>query len=59
MFVSVKVIAPVESACNVAICGHCVRLGEAWTRVNADKPHRELPHGEEERQFESAGETLA
>jgi hypothetical protein len=21
-------------------------LGETWTRVNADKPHRELPHGD-------------
>lgn len=22
------------------------RIGEEWTRVNADKPHRELPHGD-------------
>ena len=23
-----------------------LRIGESWTRVNADKPHRELPHGD-------------
>jgi hypothetical protein len=23
-----------------------LRIGENWTRVNADKPHRELPHGD-------------
>ncbi len=23
-----------------------LRIGEEWTRVNADKPHRELPHGD-------------
>ena len=23
-----------------------LRIGEQWTRVNADKPHRELPHGD-------------
>jgi len=25
---------------------YALRIGEAWTRVNADKPHRELPHGD-------------
>lgn len=25
---------------------YSLKLGEAWTRVNADKPHRELPHGD-------------
>jgi len=25
---------------------YSLRLGETWTRVNADKPHRELPHGD-------------
>jgi DUF1680 family protein len=25
---------------------YALRLGEEWTRVNADKPHRELPHGD-------------
>jgi hypothetical protein len=25
---------------------YALKLGEAWTRVNADKPHRELPHGD-------------
>ena len=23
-----------------------LRIGEEWTRINADKPHRELPHGD-------------
>jgi len=23
-----------------------LKIGEAWSRVNADKPHRELPHGD-------------
>jgi hypothetical protein len=27
---------------------YALRIGEAWTRVNADKPHRELPHGDYE-----------
>lgn len=25
---------------------YALRIGESWTRVNADKPHRELPHGD-------------
>ncbi len=25
---------------------YALKLGEEWTRVNADKPHRELPHGD-------------
>ncbi len=25
---------------------YSLRIGENWTRVNADKPHRELPHGD-------------
>ena len=25
---------------------YSLMLGETWTRVNADKPHRELPHGD-------------
>ena len=25
---------------------YSLKLGESWTRVNADKPHRELPHGD-------------
>ena len=25
---------------------YSLKLGEAWTRVNADKPNRELPHGD-------------
>ncbi len=25
---------------------YSLQIGEAWTRVNADKPHRELPHGD-------------
>ena len=25
---------------------YALKLGESWTRVNADKPHRELPHGD-------------
>jgi hypothetical protein len=25
---------------------YSLRIGESWTRVNADKPHRELPHGD-------------
>jgi len=25
---------------------YALRIGEAWTRINADKPHRELPHGD-------------
>jgi hypothetical protein len=25
---------------------YALKLGEIWTRVNADKPHRELPHGD-------------
>ncbi len=25
---------------------YSLRIGEEWTRVNADKPHRELPHGD-------------
>jgi len=25
---------------------YALQIGEAWTRVNADKPHRELPHGD-------------
>ena len=27
---------------------YALRIGEAWTRVNADKPHRELPHADYE-----------
>ncbi len=25
---------------------YSLKMGERWTRVNADKPHRELPHGD-------------
>lgn len=25
---------------------YSLRIGEEWTRVNAEKPHRELPHGD-------------
>jgi uncharacterized protein len=25
---------------------YSLKIGEDWTRVNADKPHRELPHGD-------------
>jgi hypothetical protein len=25
---------------------YSLAIGEEWTRVNADKPHRELPHGD-------------
>jgi hypothetical protein len=25
---------------------YALRMGEEWTRINADKPHRELPHGD-------------
>ena len=25
---------------------YSLQIGEAWSRVNADKPHRELPHGD-------------
>jgi hypothetical protein len=25
---------------------YSLRVGEEWTRINADKPHRELPHGD-------------
>jgi hypothetical protein len=25
---------------------YSLRIDETWTRVNADKPHRELPHGD-------------
>jgi hypothetical protein len=25
---------------------YSLQIGETWTRVNADKPHRELPHGD-------------
>jgi uncharacterized protein len=25
---------------------YSLKMGEAWTRVNTDKPHRELPHGD-------------
>ena len=25
---------------------YSLQIGEQWTRVNADKPHRELPHGD-------------
>ncbi|MCF7975152.1 MAG: glycoside hydrolase family 127 protein [Phycisphaerae bacterium] len=25
---------------------YSLKMGEDWTRVNADKPHRELPHGD-------------
>jgi hypothetical protein len=25
---------------------YSLKLGETWTRINADKPHRELPHGD-------------
>jgi len=25
---------------------YSLKLGETWTRVNAEKPHRELPHGD-------------
>jgi len=25
---------------------YSLKIGESWTRVNADKPHRELPHGD-------------
>jgi hypothetical protein len=25
---------------------YALRIGEDWTRINADKPHRELPHGD-------------
>jgi len=25
---------------------YSLQMGEKWTRVNADKPHRELPHGD-------------
>lgn len=25
---------------------YALQIGEEWTRVNADKPHRELPHGD-------------
>jgi uncharacterized protein len=25
---------------------YSLKLGEQWTRINADKPHRELPHGD-------------
>jgi uncharacterized protein len=25
---------------------YSLRIGEEWTQVNADKPHRELPHGD-------------
>ena len=37
---------------NSAVClergplVYSLKLGERWTRVNADKPHRELPHGD-------------
>ncbi len=25
---------------------YALKIGEGWTRVNADKPHRDLPHGD-------------
>jgi len=25
---------------------YSLKIGETWTRVNADKPHRQLPHGD-------------
>lgn len=25
---------------------YALKIGEEWTQVNADKPHRELPHGD-------------
>jgi hypothetical protein len=25
---------------------YALKLGEEWTQVNADKPHRQLPHGD-------------
>jgi hypothetical protein len=25
---------------------YALKIGEEWTRINADKPHRELPHGD-------------
>jgi len=25
---------------------YALKIGESWTQVNADKPHRELPHGD-------------
>jgi hypothetical protein len=25
---------------------YSLKIGEEWTRINADKPHRELPHGD-------------
>lgn len=25
---------------------YALRIGEQWTRINTDKPHRELPHGD-------------
>ena len=33
---------------------YSLKIDEAWTRVNADKPHRELPHGDFEVRPESA-----
>jgi hypothetical protein len=25
---------------------YALKIGETWSRVNSDKPHRELPHGD-------------
>jgi hypothetical protein len=25
---------------------YALKIGETWNRINADKPHRELPHGD-------------
>jgi hypothetical protein len=25
---------------------YALKIGETWSRINADKPHRELPHGD-------------
>jgi hypothetical protein len=33
---------------------YSLKIDETWTRVNADKPHRELPHGDFEVQPASA-----
>jgi hypothetical protein len=42
----------VSARYNDAVCiergplVYALKIGEQWTRVNADKPHRELPHGD-------------
>ena len=35
-----------DTLVSVETLVYSLKIGETWTRVNAEKPHRELPHGD-------------